>query len=100
MKSYYDILRRPIVTEKSSFQSGKLNQVVFEVNAKANKAMIKEAVEAIFDVTVERVNVINLPMKRKVTGAGRRTVSRRQAYKKAIITLAQGDSIDVFEGVQ
>ena len=100
MKSYYDILRRPVVTEKSSFQSNKLNQVVFEVDTKANKTMIKEAVEAIFDVKVERVNIINLPMKRKVSGAGRRTVARRQAYKKAIITLAAGDSIDVFEGVQ
>jgi len=100
MKSYYDILRRPVVTEKSSFQSNKLNQVVFEVDTKANKTMIKEAVEAIFDVKVERVNIINLPMKRKVSGAGRQTVTRRQAYKKAIITLAVGDSIDVFEGVQ
>jgi large subunit ribosomal protein L23 len=100
MKSYYDILRRPIVTEKSSFQNTKLNQVAFEVDVKANKTMIKDAVEAIFDVKVERVNIINLPMKRKVSGASRRLVSRRQAYKKAIITLAPGDSIDVFEGVQ
>lgn len=100
MKSYYDILRRPIVTEKSSYQAGDLNQVVFEVAAKATKTMIKEAVEAVFDVTVERVNVMNMPAKRKMAGASRRMVSRRRAYKKAIITLAPGDSIDIFEGVQ
>jgi large subunit ribosomal protein L23 len=100
MASIYDVLRRPIVTEKSSFQSGKLNQVVFEVDAKASKRMIKQAVEEVFDVTVEKVNVINMPAKRKMAGVSRRLIPRRQSYKKAIITLAPGNSIDVFEGVQ
>jgi large subunit ribosomal protein L23 len=100
MKTQYEILRRPVVTEKSSYQSGVLNQVVFEVDARATKTMIKEAIETIFDVNVERVNVINMPAKRKMAGANRSMVSRRRAYKKAIITLAPGDSIDVFEGVQ
>jgi large subunit ribosomal protein L23 len=100
MITIYDVLRRPIVTEKSSYQSGVLNQVVFEVDARATKARIKEAVETIFSVTVERVNVINMPAKRKVAGANRRMVPRRNNYKKAIITLAPNDSIDVFEGVQ
>ena len=100
MKTHYDVLRRPVVTEKSSYQSGVLNQVVFEVDAKASKSRIKEAVESIFDVTVERVNVINMPSKRKMAGSNRSMVSRRKTYKKAIITLAPGNSIDVFEGVQ
>ena len=100
MASIYDVLRRPVVTEKSSYQSSKLNQVVFEVDSKASKRQIKEAVEQVFDVTVERVNVINMPAKRKMAGVSRRLIPRKQAYKKAIITLAPGNSIDVFEGVQ
>jgi large subunit ribosomal protein L23 len=100
MTNLYEVLRRPIITEKSSFQSGKLNQVVFEVSKDATKAMVKEAVEAIFDVKVVRVNVMVMPAKRKMAGMSRRMVSRRKSYKKAIITLAPGDSIDVFEGVR
>ena len=98
--NYYDILRRPVVTEKSSFQNTKLNQVVFEVAKNATKSMIKEAVENVFGVRVEKVNVMVVPMKRKMAGASRRAVSRRKSYKKAIITLAPGDTIDVFEGVR
>lgn len=100
MTNMYEVLRRPIITEKSSYQSGKLNQVVFEVSKESTKAMVKEAVEAIFDVKVVRVNVMVMPAKRKIAGMSRRMVNRRQSYKKAIITLAPGDSIDVFEGVR
>ena len=100
MTSMYDILRRPIITEKSNYQTDKLNQVVFEVDAKATKAMIKNAIEAIFNVEVERVNVMNMPAKQSRRGVSRRLLTRRRAYKKAIITLAPGSSIDVFEGVR
>jgi large subunit ribosomal protein L23 len=100
MINMYEVLRRPIITEKSSFQSGKLNQVAFEVNKNATKAMVKQAVETIFDVKVVRVNVMVMPAKRKMAGMSRRLVNRRKSYKKAIITLAPGDSIDVFEGVR
>jgi len=100
MTNMYEVLRRPIITKKSSYQSGKLNKVVFEVSKEATKAMVKEAVEAIFDVKVVRVNVMIMPAKRKIAGMSRRMVNRRQSYKKAIITLAPGDSIDVFEGVR
>jgi large subunit ribosomal protein L23 len=99
MTSIYDILRKPIITEKSSFQSSELNQYVFEVHRKATKAQIKEAVETLFDVTVLRVNVINVPAKRSRRARSRRVLVRRPGFKKAIITLASGDSIDVFEGV-
>ena len=95
----YEVLRRPIITEKSNFQNGINNQVVFEVASNATKPMIKEAVELIFNVEVVRVNVSILPAKRKMSGLSRRMVSRRKAYKKAVITLAPGDSIDIFEGV-
>jgi large subunit ribosomal protein L23 len=96
----YEILRRPIITEKSSYQNSKLNQVSFEVDLKATKAMIKEATESIFGVKVEKVRVMIIPAKKKMSGRSRRLVSRRKKYKKAIITLAEGDSIDIFEGVQ
>ena len=100
MSSVYDILRRPIITEKSSYQTDKLNQVVFEVAGYATKAMIKEAVEKVFDVQVERVNVMNMPAKQSRRGISRRLLTRRKSYKKAIITLAPGESVDLFEGVR
>ncbi len=72
MTTLYEILRRPLVTEKSNYQSSKLNQYSFEVADKATKTQVKDAVETIFDVTVESVNIINTPAKR-----GRRARSRR-----------------------
>lgn len=100
MTTIYEILRRPIITEKSSYQSSKLNQFAFEVAQKATKAQIKEAVEKLFDVDVVRVNVMNIPAKRGLRGRGRRRVVRRPAYKKALVTLVEGQTIDVFEGVR
>lgn len=100
MTTIYEVLRRPYITEKSNFQTGKLNQYVFEVAANATKSMIKDAVETLFDVTVVRVNVINVPAKRGRKGMSRRVLIRRPGYKKAIVTLDPGDSIDVFEGVR
>ena len=99
MTTIYDILRRPIITEKTSFLSAKLNQFVFEVDRKATKAQIKEAVETLFDVEVVRVNVTNAPAK-KSRRRNRRLLVRRPGYKKAIVTLKPGDTIDVFEGVR
>ncbi len=94
----YDIIKRPIITEKSNFQSDMLGQYTFEVDRRANKQQIKEAVERVFDVTVERVRVINMPAKR-VRRYGRRDVIRRTGWKKAIVTLKPGDRIEFFEGV-
>jgi len=100
MTSIYDVLRRPIITEKSNYLTNKLNQVVFEVAKDANKAMIKEAVETVFDVTVTRVNVINVAAKRSRRPQNRRLLVRKIGYKKAIVTLADGDTIDIMEGVR
>ncbi len=100
MTTIYDILRRPLITEKTSFQSSNLNQFTFEVGSRANKQQIKEAVEAMFDVTVLRVNVINRPAKVARSLRNRRRQVRRGGYKKAIVTLKPGDRIDVFEGIQ
>lgn len=100
MTTIYDVLRRPIITEKSNYQNGDLNQVVFEIAPEANKAMVKDAVETLFDVKVERVNIINVPAKRTRRWQSRRMVVRKPGYKKAIVQLAPGASIDVFEGVR
>ena len=99
MTSVFDILRRPIITEKSNYQAGDLNQYVFEVSMDATKQMVKDAIETVFDVDVARVNIINVPAKRSRRWRNRRVKVRRSAYKKAIITLEPGESIDVFEGV-
>ncbi len=100
MTSVYDVLRKPLITEKSSYQSSKLNQYAFEVNSSATKAQIKEAVELLYDVTVRRVNVLNIPARRTRRAKSRRVLVRRTQVKKAIVTLARGQTIDVFEGVK
>jgi len=100
MTTIHDVLRRPLITEKSNYQTGNLNQYVFEVSLDANKVMIKEAVETLFDVDVVRVNVINVPPKRSRRWRNRRVMVRRSAYKKAIVTLAPGNRIEAFEGVR
>ena len=100
MTSVYEVLRQPIITEKSNYQNSKLNQVVFEVATNANKRMIKDAVEKIFDVKVVRVNTMVMPAKRGRSAQSRRMQVRKSAYKKAIAQLAAGESIDIFEGVK
>ena len=100
MPTLHDVLRRPIITEKSNYQTGDLNQYVFEISTNANKQMVKDAVETTFDVDVDRVNIINVPAKRSRRWRNRRVMVRRSAYKKAIVTLAPGENIDMFEGVR
>jgi large subunit ribosomal protein L23 len=100
MNTIYDVLRRPIITEKSNFQNANLHQYTFEVTSDANKGLIKDAIETLFDVNVVRVNLINVPPKRTRRPKSRRLMVRRSGYKKAIVTLALGDTIDIFEGVK
>jgi large subunit ribosomal protein L23 len=100
MATIHDVIRRPIVTEKSSYQTGDLNQYVFEVSLDATKGLVKDAVETFFDVDVLRVNIVNVPPKRSRRWRNRRLMVRRSAYKKAIVTLAPGDRIEAFEGVR
>ena len=100
MTSIYDVLRRPIITEKSNYQTAALNQYVFEVDMKATKAMVKEAVEILFDVSVERVNIMIVPAKRTRRARSRRLMVRRSGFKKAVVTLAAGQTLEIFEGVQ
>jgi large subunit ribosomal protein L23 len=100
MTTIYDVLVRPLITEKSSYQSGKLNQYSFVVADKATKTMVKDAVETLFDVNVVRVNIVNAPAKRGRRARSRRLLVRRPSFKKAIVTLASGETLEIFEGVQ
>lgn len=100
MSTIYDVLRRPLVTEKSNYQSSQLHQYAFEVAPDATRSLVKDAVEKSFDVTVVRVNVINVPAKRTRRARNRRWVISRTAYKKAVVTLAPEDRIPIFEGVE
>lgn len=100
MTTIYEVLRRPLVTEKTSYQSGKLHQYSFEVAQDATRTMVKDAVETLFDVTVERVNVIKVPAKRGRRARSRRLLVRKPGYKKAVVTLAEGQTLEIFEGVQ
>lgn len=90
----YDVIVRPVVTEKTSVMADETRQYTFEVDSRANKIQIKEAIEVIFDVTVNKVATMVMPAKRGQRG--RRVYQRKKAWKKAIVTLAAGQSIDLF----
>ncbi|KAB2861982.1 MAG: 50S ribosomal protein L23 [Anaerolineae bacterium] len=90
----YDVILRPIVSEKSNIVMDELNQYTFEVALNANKIQIKEAVEIIFDVDVLRINTMVIPLKRG--RRGRKLYTRKQAWKKAIVQIAPGQSINLF----
>lgn len=93
-----DIIRRPLITEKSNKMADWNNQYTFVVDSKANKLQIKQAIELAWpDVTVEKVRIANMPAKRG--RRMRRMMVRKPGWKKAIVTLIPGDSIDLFEGV-
>lgn len=93
----YEVIRRPIVTEKSNVLADLYGQYTFEVDRRANKHQVKEAVEQIFEVDVEKVRIVNIKPKRG--RYGRRMVVREPAWKKAIVTLAPGQRLEIFEGV-
>jgi len=96
MKELHQIIRRPLLTEKSTAQRESAHQVSFEVDRRANKVEIRTAVEKLFKVKVLGVNTINLEGKHKRQG---RTIGKKSDWKKAIVTLKEGESIDFFEGV-
>jgi large subunit ribosomal protein L23 len=93
----YKVLKRPILTEKSDYQRDE-NQYVFEVDRQSNKLQIKEAVETIFDVQVVAVNTMIMKPKRR--RLGRKIITTRPAWKRAVVTLAPGERIqEFFEGL-
>ncbi len=93
MKSNYrDIIKAPIITEKSADLAQNENTITFSVDVKANKTQIKQAVESLFDVEVEKVNTINVKPKKRRVGRYEGKTSR---VKKAIVKLKEGSSIEL-----
>ncbi|MEM1238964.1 MAG: 50S ribosomal protein L23 [Cyanobacteria bacterium P01_H01_bin.26] len=90
-----DIIRKPLITEKATLNLEN-NQYTFEVAPKATKTEIKAAVEALFEVKVTGISTINPPRKKKRLG---RFVGYKPTYKRAVVTLAEGDSIPLFPDV-
>ncbi len=101
MATIYDVIRRPLVTEKSNYQSNKLRQYTFEVAPSATRTLVKDAVETLFDVHVASVNILNTAAKRG-RRRNRRLMVRAPGFKKAIITLAEGSELpaEIFGGVK
>jgi large subunit ribosomal protein L23 len=91
----YDIIRRPVITEKTNIQKDEANQVTFEVDPRANRVEIKRAVEQIFNVKVADTRTMNVSGKIKRRG---RILGKRRNWKKAIVTLMPGERIEFFEG--
>ena len=92
----YDIIRRPVIAEKSTQMVDALNKYVFEVARKANKIQIKEAVEEIFELEGKVVKVNTMVMPAKRGRRGRNTYIRSRQWKKAVVTLEAGVSIELF----
>ena len=91
----YDVLVRPVITERSTALADELGQYVFEVALGANKRQIKEAIETIFEVKVKKVNTLIMPAKRG--RRGRYEYWRTQEWKKAIVSLQPGDKLELFD---
>lgn len=92
----YDIVLRPLNTEKTNMQHEDMNKVFFEVDKESNRIEIKKAIESIFKVKVAAVNTVQIKGKKKQRG---KISGKRRDWKKAIVTLMPGERIDFFEGV-
>lgn len=92
MSNYRDVIKAPIITEKSADLAQNKNTITFSVDVKANKTQIKQAVEAIFNVKVDSVNTINVKPKKKRVG---RYMGKTARIKKAIVKLSEGSSIEL-----
>ncbi len=97
MKSIYEIIKKPLITEKGSKLKESQNKIVLQVSPDANKIEIKNAVEAVFKVKVDEVRTMVFKGKRKRLGA-RQGV--RSDWKKAVITLKEGQTVEYLEGVK
>ena len=96
MKSVYDIVTSPLITEKGTMVNEAGNQVLFRVRRDANKDEIRQAIESLFKVKVEKVRTLNYLGKTRRVG---KNIGRRPNWKKAYVTLGEGQRIDFFEQV-
>lgn len=92
----HQIIQRPLVTEKSTLAREERNEVTFAVDPRASKHDVRRAVEELFSVRVEDVRTMRMPRKKRRVG---RYVGARPQWKKAVVRLAEGQSIEFFEGV-
>jgi large subunit ribosomal protein L23 len=97
MRDPFIIVKRPVITEKTTLFTEKENKVVFQVDANANKKEIKKAISSIFNVEVLDVRIVMIRGKKRRL---RFKEGKRPDWKKAIITLKEGDKIEFFEGVK
>ena len=91
----YEIIKRPLITEKTNIQKEMHNQLSFEVDRRANRIEIRRAIESIFNVRVAAVRTAQVTGKIKRRG---RILGKRRDWKKAVVTLRPGERIDFFEG--
>lgn len=92
----YKVIKKPHITEKGTLQKELNNQITFEVDRKANKVEIRQAVETLLKTKVLEVRTMNMEGKKRRMG---RTIGKRRDWKKAIVKLAPGENIEFFEGV-
>lgn len=93
----YDVIRRPLITEKGTMLQEELNQYIFEVASNANKIQIKEAVELVFDIPAEKIlKVRTMVMPAKRARRGRNWYIRKRQWKKAVVTLDEDTTIELF----
>jgi large subunit ribosomal protein L23 len=92
LSDYRDIIKAPIITEKSSKIASDETKYVFKIDVKANKTQVKQAIEKIFNVKVEKVNMLNVHPKTKKVG---RYTGLTNRYKKAVVTLKENNKIEL-----
>jgi len=92
----YQIIKKPLITEKGTRQKEQSNQLIFEVDRRANKILVRNAIESIFKVRVLSVRMVNVKGKQRTVG---RNVGKKPDWKKAIVKLAPGENIEFFEGI-
>jgi large subunit ribosomal protein L23 len=91
MKDMFQVIKRPLLTEKSTRKKEEINEVAFEVDRRANRSEVKMAVQTLFKVKVQRVNLMQLEGKKKRVG---KKVGRTSDWKKALVRLAPGEAIE------
>ncbi len=94
-RDIYSVLTAPLITEKATLVNETGNQIIFRVRPEADKGAIKRAIETLFKVKVKKIHTIQYLGKQRRVG---KSVGRRSAWKKAYVTLAEGNRIDFFEG--
>ena len=92
----YDLIKRPVITEKTNIQNEMHNQVTFEVDKRANRIEIARAVENVFQAKVAAVRTMHIKGKKKRMG---KNLGKRRDWKKAVVTLMPGERIEFFDGV-